>query len=78
MDKCARGESNGVQPAPAVDLIPGITFDKNTPYNYYRNCDTLSGSLTSPVECRWHNCYLPSSISATKYSVQMTMAIFVR
>ena len=66
------------QPAPAVDYIPGITFDKESPYNYYVHCDTLYGSLTSPNECRWHNCYLPSSISGSQYNVQMTMAIFVR
>ena len=75
-DKCTR--QNGVQPAPAVDRIPGISLDKRTPYNYYSNCDTISGSLTSPSECRWHDCYLPSSISASQRGVQMTMAIFVR
>ena len=76
VDKCTA--HNGVQPAPAVYVIPGITFDKVSPYNYYGNCDTLWGSLTSPNECRWYDCYLPSSISGTKQSVQMTMAIFVR
>ena len=24
--------------------------------------------LTSPSECHWHNCHLPSSISGSKYS----------
>ena len=76
VDKCTR--YNGVQPAPAVDRIPGITFDKRTPYNYNSNCDTLSGSLTSPAECRWADCVLPSSISGSQYCVQMTMAIFIR
>ena len=76
IDKCAR--NNGIQPAPAVDRIPGITFDKTSPYNYYRNCDTLHGSLTSPSECRWYDCDLPSSISGSKHAVQMTMAIFIR
>ena len=76
VDKCIR--SNGIQPAPAVDLIRGITFDKVTPYNYYYNCDTLSGSLTSPRDCRWADCRLPSSISGSQNSVQMTIAIFVR
>ena len=74
VDKCTHG--NGIQPAPAG--IRGITFDKSSPYNYYRNCDTLSGSLTSPNECRWQNCHLPSFISGKEYNVQMTMAIFVR
>ena len=42
---------NGIQPAPAVDHIPGFTFDKSLPYNYHANCDTLHGSLTSPGKC---------------------------
>ena len=77
VDKC--GGTNGIQPAPATHFIPGITFDKVSPYSYHNgNCDTLYGSLTSPRECRWHDCHLPSSISGTKEFVQMTMAIFVR
>ena len=76
VDKCTF--HNGIQLAPAVGRIPGITFDKRTPYKYYSNCDTLTGSLTSPGECRWYDCYLPSCISGSKRSVQMTMGIFVR
>ena len=76
VDKCTI--NNGVQPAPFAYHISGITFDKRTPYAYSNNCDTLHGSLTSPNECRWYDCHLPSSISGTKHSVQMTMAIFVR
>ena len=76
VDKCAKNAI--AQPAPATNLIPGVTFDKETPYNYYVNSDTLCDSLTSPRECRWHNCQLPSSISRSKYNVQMTMVIFVR
>ena len=76
VDKCTG--YNGIQPAPLAGSIPGITFDKVSPYNYNSNCDTLYGSLTSPRECRWHDCHLPSSISGTKYNVQMTLAIFVR
>ena len=76
VDKCTRNDA--VQPAPAVNYIPGITFDKRSPYNYHSNCDTLYGPLTSPSECRWHDCHLPSSISGSFRSVQMTMAIFVR
>ena len=77
VDKCT--QFNGIQPAPAANhYIPGITFDKKTPYDYDNNCDTLYGSLTSPSECRWHDCHLPSSISGKKEFVQMTMAIFVR
>ena len=40
---------NGDQPAPAVQSIPGVTFDKRFPYNYYSSCTTLYGSLTSPI-----------------------------
>ena len=77
VDKCGRNKVS--QPAPEVRHIPGITFDKETPYNYHSgNCDTLKGSLTSPSDCRWHNCKPPSSISASQYNVQMTLAIFVR
>ena len=76
VDKCTR--LNGIQPAPWANSIPGITFDKVSPYNYNDHCDTLYGSLTSPGECRWWNCRLPSSISGTRHSVQMTLAIFVR
>ena len=60
VDRCTR--ASGVQPAPAVDRIPGITFDKMSPYNYYFNCDTLTGTLTNPCECCWYDCQLPSSI----------------
>ena len=76
LDKCTT--NGGIQPAPAVNFIPGIAFDKKTPYNYYYNHDTLGGSLTNPTDCRWHNCYLPASISGSRTNVQMTMAIFVR
>ena len=76
VDKCTN--NNGVQPAPFTNHISGITFDKRTPYAYSNNCDTLYGSLTSPNECRWHDCHLPSSISGLHRNVQMTMAIFVR
>ena len=76
VDKCT--QKHNIQPAPAVHYIPGITFDKYSPYNYYSNSETLHGSLTNPTESRWHDCHIPSSISATKEFVQMTMAIFVR
>ena len=69
--------SNGVQPDPFLHIV-GITFDKSAPYVHDRNCDTSYGSLTSPVECRWHQCILPSSISRNAYSVQMTMTMYVR
>ena len=76
VDKCTN--QNGIQPAPVPALFPGITFDKTTPYHYYSNCDTIQGLLTSPHDCRWHDCRLPSSISGSYRNVQMTMGIFVR
>ena len=76
IDKCTK--FNGVQPAPIANRIPGIGFDKRTPYDYSNNCDTLWGPLTSSSDCRWWDCHLPSSISGSHKSVQMTMVIFVR
>jgi len=74
VDKCTYG--NGVQPAPENNLIIGLTFDKASPYNYKGvNCNTYAGSFSSPSDCRWANCGLPSSISSSK---QMTLAIFAR
>ena len=71
-------QANGVQPAPENACAIGLTFDKYSPYNYRANCDTYSGSFTSPADCRWENCKLPSSISSSKQHVQMTIAIYVR
>ena len=75
VDKCTI--NNDIHPTPLAN-IPGITFDKRTPYAYSNNCDTLHGTLTSSSDCRWDDCHLPSSISGSKYRVQMTMAIFDR
>ena len=77
VDECINFRGN--QPAPATIFIPGITFNKYSPYNYRDgHCETLTGSLTRPSDCRWQTCHLPSFISSTKVRVQMTMAIFVR
>ena len=76
VDKCT--QANGVQPAPENQVVIGLTFDKNSPYNYKAHCDTYWGSLTNPRDCRWENCRLPSSISRSINHVQMTLAIFVR
>ena len=75
-DRCTSG--NGVQPAPENQIAIGLTFDKYSPYNYKANCDTYQGSFTSPGDCRWLNCGLPSSISSSTSRVQMTVAIYVR
>ena len=76
IDKCYW--FNGVQPAPQKGLINGLTFDKQSPYDYKANCDTYRGSFTTPADCRWRTCYLPSSISSDNWYVQMTVAIYVR
>ena len=77
VDHCTK--ANGVQPAPENNLVIGLTFDKASPYNYKgANCDTYRGTFTSPGDCRWENCRLPSSISSSNAHVQMTVAIYVR
>ena len=76
IDKCTN--KNGIQPAPENRYVIGLTLDKTSPYNYKANCDTYGGSFTSPRDHRWGNCHLPSSISSSKYHVQMTVAIYVR
>ena len=76
VDQCT--SRNGVQPAPENKIAIGLTFDKYTPYNYKANCDTYGGTFTSPSDCRWENCRLPSSISSSDAHVQMTLAIYVR
>jgi len=80
IDQCTR--SNGVPPAPSVHHsgIFGLTFDKVSPTNHYVNSDTyFTGStLTNPNDCRWRDCFLPSSISSKQFYTTMTMALFVR
>ena len=76
VDNCAT--NNGVQPAPENNFAIGLTFDKHTPYDHAANCDSYRGSFPNPTDCRWENCYLPTSISTSKYHVQMTVAIYVR
>ena len=44
VDHCTR--KNGVCPAPSIDenranRLFGLAFDKETPDNYYHNCDTF-------------------------------------
>ena len=76
VDKCVT--NNGVQPAPQNIFPIGFTFDKASPYNYTYNTDTYHGTFTSPRDCRWENCLLPSTISSSDRHVQMTVAIYVR
>ena len=61
MDLCTR--NSGVQPAPLITRNRGgLSFDKHSPYDYKSNCDMYCGSLSSPGDCRWENCQLPTSI----------------
>ena len=39
IDKCDN-YYNAVQPAPQNNLIIGLAFDKQSPYDYKANCDT--------------------------------------
>ena len=81
VDHCARSDTNGVRPAPSAardNRLLGIAFDKLSPNNYYGNCDTFSINFDNPEECRWADCNLPTSISATRRNTQMTVAIYVR
>ena len=81
VDHCTR--FNGVRPAPSNNQnrdnrLLGIAFDKQSPNNYYDNSDTYCSTFDNPRECRWFDCHLPTSISATHVRTQMTVAIYVR
>ena len=77
VDYCTH--SNGVQPAPwNRHNWGGLSFDKVSPHDHTINCNVYSGSLSSPGDCRWANCRLPTSISPSSTRTQMTVAIYVR
>ena len=83
VDHCARSGNKGVRPAPSDhanrdNRLLGIAFDKHSPDNYYDNSNTFYNNFDNPVEARWHDCFLPTSISATNRNTQMTVAIYVR
>ena len=82
VDRCAKGSSQNIQPAPSSNAknyeMLGLAFDKVTPYDYQNNCDTTDRSLSSPRDCRWHDCDLPSQISSNNRNTQQTVAIYVR
>ena len=65
VDSCSH--YNGVPPDPHI-AISGVAFDKASPGSYSTNCNTISGTLSSPSECRWWDCYLPASIAPHRYS----------
>ena len=77
LDECTNG--NGTQPAPENQIAISLTFDKHSPHDHQKNCDTYNKGLltTSPSDCRWDNFHLPSYISKSKEYVQMTIAIYV-
>ena len=81
VDHCTRSQSNGIRPAPSAqgdNRLLGIAFDKVSPDIYNNNCDTFNTNFDNPGECRWADCGLPTSISATRWATQMTVAIYVR
>ena len=79
VDYCAK--NFGVRPAPSGhkdNRLLGIAFDKASPDISYNNCDTFKINFDNPVDCRWHDCHLPTYISAERAETQMTLAIYVR
>ena len=76
VDRCTR--LNGVQPAPfsgSDGSLLGLVFDKESPCNFHDlSCDTIRGTLSSPIDCRWYDCHYYHS----RRDTQMTMAIYVR
>ena len=73
LDRCTRSGTGVPIPREENDLT-GLIFDKQVD----GGSDTLIGTLAHLNDERWDECFLPSSISSTKYNVQMTMAIYVR
>ena len=77
VDKCTKNTSLNVQPAPSShykrdEKFLGLAFDKLSPYNYLRNCDTVQRTFDSPKDCRWGDCGYP------RVFAQQTYAIYVR
>ena len=70
---------NRFQPVPWIgNNMGGLSFAKPSPYVQTGNCDMYGGPLSSPGDCRWENCRLPTSISSSSTRTQMTVAIYVR
>ena len=73
-DRCTKSPIGVPRPKQHNDLT-GMVFERE----FGGNTDTIEGTLSNPSDDdRWLECYLPSSISSSKYNVQMTMAIYVR
>ena len=75
VDFCTRG--NGVPPEPYRSKNwGGLSFDKFYPEAI---CDVYGGTFpSSPSDCRWVSCLLPTSISSSQGHTQMTVAIYIR
>ena len=78
VDFCTSDNGVPPEPGPIAGILGGLPFDKHNPHTYTGNCDVYRGTLSSPGDCRWENCGLPTSISSTNRHTQMTVAIYVR
>ena len=76
IDLCT--QHNSVHPNPVNVYVPGIAVNKHIAYSYFYGDGSIRGDITSPLDRRWRDCNLPSSISSSLYYVQMTVAIYVR
>ena len=74
-DRCTRS-GTGVPVPKSQSEVTGMIFTKQVDSGTHS--DTIRLSLSNPEDERWEECRLPSSISSTPYSVQMTVAIYVR
>jgi hypothetical protein len=73
VDHCSRGGTGVPEPIEHNDL-GGIVINKQVD----ANTDSIRGTLASPQDDRWKECWLPSSISSSRTNTQMTVAIYVR
>ena len=84
VDNCPwRDWSLGKPPAPSAAggdrRLLGIGFDKHSPDNYLRNCDTIARSFDNPSECRLRDCAGNTRSSPTTIvDKQMTVVIYIR
>ena len=74
-DQCTRSGTGVPIPKEQNDLT-GMIFTKQVDGGV--NTDTIRSSLSNPEDERWEECFLPSSISASRSNVPMTMAIYMR
>ena len=74
VDHCTRSYSQGVAPYPQKEsaATTGLVLAKWPGHSYTDTINNINGDY------RWYHCQLPSSISSSANSVQMTVAIFVR